>query len=321
MVERIEVRIDVTGTTAIPGTLATAATVVLDRGRVGPAPTVFFGFPGGGYSRGYWDIQWPGHAGYSQAEYHARNGHIFVACDHIGVGDSSVPDDLPGVSFEDEAAIDHLTTAGVLRMLAEGGLAPGLEPIADAVAFGMGQSMGGFTLTLQQAAHESFAGIAILGWSAVETRVPPPPDMPPLPADRSLVTPEMRYQYFRWGFHYDDVPEELVRADLEEWPLRSAARPLPNWASRTIPGNTALFMSPNNYVAPFAARVAVPVFVAMGERDVSPDFHAEPAAYRAATDITFWVQPRAGHMHNFAGTRELLWARIERWAATVRALG
>jgi hypothetical protein len=26
-----------------------------------------------------------------------------------------------------------------------------------------------------------------------------------------------------------------------------------------------------------------------------------------------------GHMHNFAGTRELFWERIETWAAWVRA--
>jgi alpha-beta hydrolase superfamily lysophospholipase len=317
-VQRVDMRVDVTRKTKIAGDLETMASVYFAPQHVSESPIVFFGFPGGGYSRGYYDIQWPGHTGYSQAEHHARNGHIFVACDHIGVGDSTVPEDLLGVSYEDVATINHLTTTAVLNRLAEGALTPDLPAVPDAIPLGMGQSMGGFILTLQQALHRSFAGIAILGWSAIETRVPAPPGKPPWPADPSRVTPEMRYEYFRWGFHYDDVPEQMVRADLEDWPLRRSARPFPNWASRTIPGDTTLFMSPNNYVAKYAAAIDVPIFLSMGERDVCPDPHAEPSAYRSATDITFWIQPRAGHMHNFAGTRVQLWDRIEAWADRVR---
>jgi hypothetical protein len=33
-----------------------------------------------------------------------------------------------------------------------------------------------------------------------------------------------------------------------------------------------------------------------------------------------YVCPRMAHMHNFAGTREEFWARIETWAGWVRAL-
>src|SRR5438132_770438 len=54
-------------------------------------PVVAFGFPGGGYSRGYYDIRHDGDA-YSQAAFHVGRGWIVVACDHLGVGDSDQPD-------------------------------------------------------------------------------------------------------------------------------------------------------------------------------------------------------------------------------------
>ena len=62
-----------------------------------------------------------------------------------------------------------------------------------------------------------------------------------------------------------------------------------------------------------AAAVSVPVFVGVGERDVCPDPRAEPRAYANSADITVHIVPRMAHMHNFAGTRELLWARLEHW--------
>ena len=53
--------------------------------------------------------------------------------------------------------------------------------------------------------------------------------------------------------------------------------------------------------------------LAVGKHDVVPDPWLEPKAYRSATDITVFVAPRMAHMHNFAGTRELLWRRIHTW--------
>jgi len=42
-------------------------------------------------------------------------------------------------------------------------------------------------------------------------------------------------------------------------------------------------------------------------------------AYESASSVDYFVCPKMAHMHNFAGTRELLWRRIETWAAWVRA--
>ena len=56
----------------------------------------------------------------------------------------------------------------------------------------------------------------------------------------------------------------------------------------------------------------------MGERDVIADPKGEPRAYLSARSVDLFICPRMGHMHNFAGTRELLWQRIETWAEWVR---
>src|SRR3979411_516154 len=52
-------------------------------------PVVIFGVPGGGYSRGYYDMHFPGYGGYSQAHYPTARGLIFVASGPEGKGDRS----------------------------------------------------------------------------------------------------------------------------------------------------------------------------------------------------------------------------------------
>ncbi|HEX4161263.1 MAG TPA: hypothetical protein VHZ05_02125, partial [Acidimicrobiales bacterium] len=69
-----------------------------------------------------------------------------------------------------------------------------------------------------------------------------------------------------------------------------------------------------------AAAITAPVLVAMGERDVLVDPRGEVRAYASSPSVDLYVCPRMAHMHNFAGTREEFWARIETWGEWVRAL-
>lgn len=93
---------------------------------------------------------------------------------------------------------------------------------------------------------------------------------------------------------------------------------MPAWASATLPVSVAAWCMAPGAIAPEAAAVSCPVLVAMGERDVIADPRGELRAYQAATSVDFYICPRMGHMHNFAGTRELFWGRIEAWARWVR---
>jgi hypothetical protein len=61
------------------------------------------------------------------------------------------------------------------------------------------------------------------------------------------------------------------------------------------------------------------VFIGLGERDVSPDPHAEASAFRAARDVSLFIVPRMAHMHNFASTRARMWQRLHDWSRAVGA--
>jgi pimeloyl-ACP methyl ester carboxylesterase len=120
-----------------------------------------------------------------------------------------------------------------------------------------------------------------------------------------------------WGFHYDDVDRAVVARDMDDYPARHGD--LPPWGSATIPTPLVLWCVAPGAVLPEAAAIEAPVLVAMGERDVLVDPRGELRAYASSPSVDFFVCPRMAHMHNFAGTRELFWRRLETWADWVRA--
>ena len=119
---------------------------------------------------------------------------------------------------------------------------------------------------------------------------------------------------FLYPFHWEDVPQDLLDADIRSgYPVRKTT---PRWGSATVPAFARLMLSPG-YVAQEAAAIEAPVLIAAGERDVVPDPHAEPAAFKSSRDVSVYVVPNMAHMHNFASTRRLLWDRIADWACMV----
>src|SRR5215471_13641112 len=92
MREPIELRIDVTEGAGLGIQAETAVSVHLPDGPVSDPPVVAFMFPGGGYSRRYYSFDMPGSTGGGQAGFHTARGWIVVTCDHLGVGESTVPE-------------------------------------------------------------------------------------------------------------------------------------------------------------------------------------------------------------------------------------
>jgi pimeloyl-ACP methyl ester carboxylesterase len=321
--------VDVSGCTDLPGDLHTAVTICLPEQLDGPS-TVLFGFPGGGFGRHYYNIQ--ARPGYSQADYHCASGGVFVACDHLGVGDSSQPDTF-ALTYENLAAANDATAETVIQGLRKGELVPGLEPIEITKTIGMGQSMGGCLLTVQQANHRTFDGVAFLGWSGIYTNFPAPGGervIYPMPArgtDLRAVASEVlgvvapTPEQFRYCFHWPDEEPALVEPDLASYvPYSEVVRGDENtpWGSATMPA-CAVTMMTEGSVAEEAAKIDVPVLSASGERDVVPDPWSEPTAYRNSRDVTVFVVPRMAHMHNFSHNRALLWSRIGAFAEATPA--
>lgn len=336
----VELTVDVTDVANLGLSAHTAATVYLPEQLCSGTPIVCFGFPGGGYNRHYFALNLDSETG-GQAQYHTDRGWIFVACDHLGVGDSTVPEGNV-LSYENVARANLQTVNTVVDKLQSGTLLDGFAAIEKPVKLGIGQSMGGcFTIVLQ-GQHAPFDGIATLGYSAVHTVVPgapgkPQPQWPWVVRGSDMNAPLIVNQAamagaqqsvtgkddlkadaeaehpFAWSFHYDDVDRDLVSIEL------SGVNPdgsLPYWRSASTPPCALQMVSPGT-VAPEAAVIDVPVLVAVGERDVVPNPKMEPLAFQSANDISVFICPRMGHMHNFASTRTLFWSRIQHWGNAV----
>jgi pimeloyl-ACP methyl ester carboxylesterase len=269
----------------------------------GAGRAVLICLPGGTYTRGYFDLDMPG---YSYARDAAERGFPVVSFDQLGTGESSRPD--RDLELSDQArAVD-----AALRRLPDliGRAGPFLA---------VGHSMGGYVAMVQQAAHRSYAGLAILG--TTNGAVGPlglPEDMvsaAATPEGRAALIEQIaggmpdlyiegdRSALQAW-FHLADVPEDVVERDLAS-------------TLTVVPRRAAAASSVPFVTAAEAAQVDVPVFLAYGETDVSTDPRQEPAAFARSPAITLFVLPRSGHCHNMASSRQLLWDRLARWCETV----
>jgi len=198
---------------------------------------------------------------------------------------------IDDISFRQLAAANHGTVVGALDLLRAGSLAADVLPIRPGLVAGMGHSMGGCLGIIQQAHHDSFDVLAVLGYSGARMRV----SADDLPEGVELI---------RYLFHTDEEPASLVEDDL-----RGVPQP---WRSRTMPARVPQ-MAQSGLIVEEAARIDVPLFLAAGERDVIEDLATEPVAFRACDDVTLFRLRRSAHLHNFAPTREILWCRLQQW--------
>ncbi len=317
--QKVDLRIDVSTAAALGVPIKLAATAFLPETLRPGRPVIVFAVPGGGYARGYFDMHFDGHEGYSQAEHHCAKGLVLVAIDHVGVGDSSQPEPA-AIRLETLAATHDAAARKICALFAEGAVHPALPKLASPLLVGIGQSMGGCVTILAQGLHATFDAIAPLGYSAIHTFLPHRTSEESEAGVRvyaevsrgSATRPVSEYGQddYVYPFHWEDVPADILAADMDGgFPLRTTAPP---FGSLTIPPCAVEMMVPG-VVASEAAAVRVPVFAGNGERDVCVDPRAEPAAYRGTNDITTVIIPRMAHMHNFAGTRQKLWNRLLWW--------
>lgn len=346
----VELVIDVTAAAGLGEPAHVAASVVLpDPADLSDRPVVAFAKPGGGYSRGYYTCALPGPGEGAQAQFHAARGWIFVSLDTLGSGGSSLHDPAR-LGFAAVTAAALAAEAEVLGRLANGVLHPGYPPVLQPVRLAVGQSTGASIAVVQQARHRCYDGLALLGFSAVHNHPATPPGYPPVatPWFARDLAPEApggvlnadalarashgaaedaAWSALAWGFHYDDVSADVVEADLAHYEAISRGVPpvaeQSPWNSYTTPADVTRFTLTPGIIAPEAAAVAVPVLSAMGERDLVVDPAGEARAFRSVPSFDLFVCPRMGHMHNFAGTRALLWERLHRfgeWCESWKAL-
>lgn len=273
--------------------------------RTGAATALLVCLPGGTYSREYWDLDIPGHDGYSFAEFASEEGYGVVTIDPLGTGESSQP--ARDFGFADIAAALACAVAALPDTI--GTHAP---PVAVA------HSLGGYLALTQQALFGSYSGMAILGCTnqhvaplnldaAFIARAGTPQGRAELAQEILSALPQPYFEgpreHLQSWFHLADVPAAVVAADAVT-------------AKSVVPRVFGTAMIPG-VVAEHAARIDVPVLVGFGAVDVSPDPRAEAALYRSCPDITTVVLADSAHCHNMASSRHRLWRRLLDWTATV----
>ncbi len=324
--KKIELRIDVGTAVPVGGPQYIAGTAYFPDGPLTSPPLVIFASPGGGYARGYFDMHFEGREGYSEAEYHTGRGIIFVAQDHLGVGDSSIDhaDDLTVEMIADGA---HAFVGRVLEQLANGTLDESCPPVTDPTVIGIGQSMGAGVTMVMQGRHRTFDAIAPLGISAIHTMLPQRTVSATLavrdvfqfsrltPLNELIVAATgAQVSDFVYPFHWEDLPQDVLEADVKSgYPIRKITPP---FGSATVP-RCAVAMMSRGFFTPEVAAIDVPVLMAYGERDTSPDVRQEPAAFIRSNDISVFIVPKMAHMHNFSGTRARLWQRVADWSQMI----
>ncbi len=323
---RAELSIDVTGTCALDGRLIIAATAYLPPAQhLRAHQPVIFALPGGGYSRGYYDMHFDGHEDYSQAAHHVERGLILVAIDHLGVGDST-PEVAQSLRIEDIAAANSGAVQQITQGLRDGTLVDGYPAVDVGARIGIGQSMGGGVTVIMAARHQPYDAVAVLGYSAIHTVLPQRSAEDAQYVDKfaysgddkpeslSLAASAAAIPDFLYPFHYEDVPADIVAADTSGgYPIRETAPP---FGSKSLPLCVVAMLSPG-YISAEAAGLTIPVFIGLGERDTAPEPHREPSAYGNSTDVSLLIIERMAHMHNFATTRKKLWDRLAAWASAV----
>ena len=261
--------------------------------------------PGGTCTTAYFDLRVPTLPGYSMAEHLAARGFTVVAFDHLGLGASEAVDDLYTVT---PTVAARAQADAIRRVLARYDGLP---------AIGIGHSMGGMLLTVLQHDHELFGAIAVLGHGGDGLPEVLSDDEAALRVDRPYPEIERdieRLARVRFGpdspvprrrpskgpFLLPDVPDAVRDAFLAQQVSNLFSCGL----TSMIPGATDTHK----------AGIAVPVFLAFGDHDLTDDHEGARARYRASVDTELFLLDGSGHCHNQANTRVQLWDAFATWA-------
>jgi len=290
-------RVDVSD--VAPAGVRTLAADVHVPAELSVGPVVCCCVPGGGMSRGYFDIQAPPSVGnFSMARHLVERGVVVITLDSPGVGESDVPDD--GYTLTPDFVAD--VNAHAFDQL--------LEEWPDAHRIGVGHSAGGLLTVVQQARHRTYDALGLFGFGRGGH-------------EQFALTQEERDQAggiveltrTRFG---DPLPgggstatSPFLLGGMEVPPEALDALGAVKTRLLGVVGLTS--MIPGSVDAEMAA-VEVPVFLALGEHDIAGDPHAIPACFTGSNDFTLFVLPGTGHNHNVAPDRELLWERFVVWA-------
>jgi alpha-beta hydrolase superfamily lysophospholipase len=296
------------------GVATLGARVVADPALVDPdAATVFCCFPGGGMSSRYFELGDPG-GRYDMATHLGAAGFIVAMIDHPGVGRSDLPDDGWSLTPDVITDVDATAARSVLDGLRAGTLVSGLPAVPRLTAVGMGHSMGGMFVALQQARRRTYDAVALLGYSGRGLPEVLLPDELAVAGEpdriRSSIVALARARFgepLPRGGTSDS--EMLVGPDFPD----DARAAIAVAAAALLPTGGLFSMLPGSHGAELAA-IDVPVFLGQAEHDITGPPDETPRWFSGSPAVTLRVLPGAFHNANVAANRTVLWDAIGAWA-------
>jgi len=300
----------------LPGetSLAIAADIFVPQALREP-PVVLFCLPGGGMNRGYFDLR--GEGGFSFTDYMVARGYIVVTMDHLGVGESSRPRDGFELTPDILARANALAMDQLRRELVSGAYCA--APLARLSSVGVGHSMGAMLTAIQQAQYPSHRALAVLGFGTAGLAAALSPEELQFAGDPAGTRANLvRLTRARGSDPYPQVQRSNQSRELF---AGSTADPRGvealKAARATLLLTAGVFSMIPGSVGPECARVCVPVFLAVGDRDMAGPPHALPAAFSGSSDVTLVVLEATGHAHFIFPSREHLFARFADWCEAV----
>ncbi|MDX3884237.1 MAG: alpha/beta fold hydrolase [Sphingomonas sp.] len=276
--------------------------------RLADRPLLFWCVPGGGVARGYYDLhdpQNPDDEAFSLAAALVAAGHVVVAIDPVGVGDSTRPEDGYALTTEAVAQGNIRALADIRGRLAEGGLG-GLPPLPGLPVIGTGHSAGAMISAVHQVASPDFTAMLLFCFGTTGL-----PEYLDDDLRAALETPDggrsrvVEFARVRFGAQpYLPAPRHE-----KDTPAGRALREVMNNVLANI-GMHA--MMPGNVREELGA-IGVPVFLSVGERDMTGPPHLLPADYARCPDFTLHVVPTSGHHVFVAPETDRLYRRILNW--------
>ena len=305
-----ELRIEVGALLPGEGPLSVSADVFLPERPCSP-PAALFCLPGGALARGYYDLRAEGD--FSFAAHLSARGFIVVSLDPLGVGGSSRPRDGFALTPEVLVRAQALAIDAIRADLRAGRL--GAPAMPALVTIGVGHSMGAMLTVMHQAQHGGHVGLALFGFGTQGLAAALSEEERGFAGDPASARANLvRLARRRGADPYPPIGSSAQSRELfaGESADRRGVEALQRARERLLLTAGLFSMIPGS-CAPECARIAAPLLLAVGDRDIAGPPHAIPASFPASADVTLRVLPATGHCHFLFASRRLLFERTASW--------
>lgn len=311
-VERHEWKVDVSDAVDARGSFEIAVDLVEPvEGQI--SDVVLCCLPGGSLSRKYFDLEIEGDRRFSFAEFMAQRGFRTLAFDHLGVGDSTLPEPEVGYTL----GVDALCRANQRALeIALDRIRSSASDATGLCTVGVGHSMGSALSVAQQALARPHDALVLFSFTTAGLPHLQPPEERHLAHDPDRARAEMpEIVRARYGTPFAPAPAREGADASSAFSVGTAppeaARALLKASTRMLAIPGLLTMVPGAY-SPYAEKIDVPVFVGVGDHDLHAA-HGVGEMLPNTPEVALYTLADCWHCHNVANTRERLWGRVAHW--------